>query len=121
MSYKVCPKCEQHRPVEEVLCQTPEANDICGWDLTQESVVVPTSEAPPGPIKSLCPNGHAIRPGDLLCGECNAPIEYPQERESAGPGPGAEEGPQPDYDAGPTTRINGWEVLSRTGAGHRMP
>jgi len=116
MSYKVCPKCEQHRPVEEVLCQTPEANDICGWDLTQERVVVPTSEAPPGPIKSLCPNGHAIRPGDLLCGECNAPIEYPQERESAGPGPGAEEGPQPDYDAGPTTRINGWEVLSRISA-----
>lgn len=116
MSYKLCPSCRRQRPVEEVFCQTPDGEGICNWNLTEEPVFVPPAAPSTQPSGATCPNGHALRPGDLLCDECGASIDYPEKPDVTGPTPGAGEGTQAPYNPEPATRINGWEVLFRISA-----
>lgn len=105
MSYKICPKCEQQRPVEEAICHTPDGSDICGWDLTQVDIFVETPASPQSPGHT-CRNGHPVRPGDLICGVCSELIDGVDTPPVAQPSPSP---PEP----GPVTLFNGWEVLAR--------
>lgn len=114
MSYKICPSCKQHRPIEEVFCLTLEGAGTCNWDLTVEPVYVPPTAPQTQTIGPTCPNGHPVRPGDLVCGDCGVFLDELPSQNEAGAPPSFGEEPQAAYDA--TTRIRDWEVLSRINA-----
>lgn len=111
MSYKICPSCKRHRPVEEVFCQTPDGDSTCNWNLTEEPVYLPPVPPQTQTGSPTCPNGHEVRPGDLVCGDCGAFIDELRSPNDTGVPPGAGEGPQAPY--GAAANIGGWEVLSR--------
>src|SRR5262245_10029919 len=101
MSQKVCPACSDRRPAEEVFCQNVVDGSVCGWDLTSVTLDVPVASMPAESGQApRCPNGHAVNPGDLLCGVCDAAIELPREGESSGSGPEIDGGDQQPHDPG---------------------
>jgi hypothetical protein len=78
---RFCPKCATERSLAEMLCDGTLDGRPCGWDLSQEPPRQPgwrPARAPAAePILAptgLCPNGHSVEPGDLLCGQCGADL-----------------------------------------------
>jgi hypothetical protein len=98
--YRLCPKCQSHRGVDEFVCANESGGVLCGWDLTNEEIHDGRPDPQPeasggsagsgGPPVLHCPNGHVVSEGDLICPECNAEL-------------------QP---TAPTQEIAGWGVLS---------
>lgn len=77
---RFCPKCATERSLAEVFCDGTLDGQPCGWELSQESLRPagwrPAPAAAPilAPLE-LCPNGHSVEPGDLLCGQCGVDLD----------------------------------------------
>ena len=77
---RFCPNCRTERPLTEFYCEGTRDGVTCHWDLSGvefgESGAVPRpTPTPPSPSAgSVCPNGHAVSQGDLLCPICEVPL-----------------------------------------------
>lgn len=75
---RFCPNCRTERPLTEFYCEGTREGLTCHWDLSgvdisePGSVAIPSSPQPP-PTVPMCPNGHAVAEGDLLCPTRKAP------------------------------------------------
>ena len=103
------------------MCETVTDSERCGWSLFD---VVPTargvgatSVAVPVPVPGTpirCRNGHAMRPGDLLCSECGNDVAA-----TATDGSLNTDEPRPEQPSPPGApleeprSIDGWEVVRR--------
>ena len=78
-----CPSCHSERPLSESHCQNIVDAKPCYFSLMTVMPVqagnrtANTTANTESPIIAIatCPNGHAISPGDLMCGVCGADIE----------------------------------------------
>ena len=78
-----CPSCHSERPLSESHCQNIVDAKPCYFSLMTVMPVqagnrtANTTANTESPIVAIatCPNGHAISPGDLMCGVCGADIE----------------------------------------------
>src|SRR5205085_220613 len=95
------------RPITETFCEgTLEDGSICQWDLSNEAIHAPGQAAPPPPAPPLllCPQGHPVGSGDLICPVCEAVVESPMPaplREPVQPEPVEE------------TVVEGWRLTRR--------
>ena len=76
--YRVCPRCQTHRPQHELFCEGVVGDSLCGWDLSGVDITNGTEARPVCPSVPpkgrTCPNGHPVDPGDWLCPECGADV-----------------------------------------------
>jgi primosomal replication protein N'' len=109
---RFCPNCRTERPLTEFYCEGTRDGVTCHWDLSGVEFSEPgagtrPTEASPSPAAgSVCPNGHAVGQGDLLCPVCEVPVGDPAP--VAPPSPA----PEPVSDTDPTV-IDGWQVSTR--------
>ncbi len=77
-SFRVCPSCGSRRSVDEITCEDLRDGAPCGWLLTDVAISsveeLPIVDPPTLTPGLQCPNGHAVSPGDLMCGECGADL-----------------------------------------------
>jgi len=77
-SFRVCPSCGSQRSVDEITCEDLRDGAPCGWLLTDVAISsveeLPVVDPTPPAQGLQCPNGHAVSPGDLMCGECGADL-----------------------------------------------
>lgn len=103
---KFCPGCSTERQVSEMFCEHDAGGGPCGFPLADVLMKpegwrpgkVITQPPPPAPVRPLCPNGHAVDVGDMLCTECGAEVQL---------GPPVSEGPP----QGTETVVAGWAVV----------
>ena len=108
---RLCPNCNTERPLTEFFCEGTRDGATCHWDLSGVKIdqpgalLRPVPEAPssaPGPV---CPNGHAVEQGDLLCPICELPVGDLM----TPPLPGSSEA-APDSES---TVVEGWRLMGR--------
>lgn len=121
---RFCPNCQTERPLSEFYCQgTLENGATCNWDLTTVGVRDPGSMTSAVPAQAsgitpatagpqVCPNGHHIDEGDLICMTCGAEVE------ATTPSADTSDDPQPAavgaHETGlEVTEISGWTVESQ--------
>ncbi|RWB93114.1 MAG: DUF4011 domain-containing protein [Mesorhizobium sp.] len=88
---RYCPNCLTERSLSELVCEGTVENQACNWDLAGVTIR-PLGWRPPVPVTvaatAVCPNGHVVEPGDLLCSICGADLDAgdvadpPAEREA---------------------------------------
>lgn len=80
---RFCPNCQTERPLSDVVCEGVIGDKPCHWDLSGEPIraagwqppqIVETL-APPSPEARVCPNGHPVNDGDVMCFECGAELQ----------------------------------------------
>lgn len=103
---RLCPSCDTERPITETFCEGTVDGRICHWDLSAVEIRAPGRTEPPpaAPHALLCPQGHSVAPGDLICPVCEAIVEGPPEAPlptSLPPEPAAE------------TVVEGWRLTRR--------
>jgi len=76
---RFCPNCSTERPLTEFFCEGMRDGATCHWDLSVVEIVQPGTS--PRPVSAalqtsgpVCPNGHSVGPGDLLCPVCELPV-----------------------------------------------
>lgn len=110
---RLCPNCRTERPLTEFFCEGALNGSTCHWDLSGVEISEPGAVRPrpvipfpSAPATSVCPNGHAVGQGDLLCPVCEAPVT-----DTTSPS-----GPAPEPEPAPNTEpsvIEGWQVSDR--------
>ncbi len=109
--YRVCPRCQTQRPPYELFCDGIVGESVCGWDLSGVGITNGTEAPPvsptPGPKGRVCPNGHPVDQGDLLCAECGEEVGD-EEATRGGAAPGTEDPTEP---LSPGPAIPGWQTL----------
>ncbi len=113
---RFCPNCETERGLHEVFCEGDFGQGVCGWDLTSVSIrpegwrpaQAPAAQSAPS-AQPICPNGHTVEAGDLLCPTCGADIEI-----LSGPTPA------PEYEGEDVTIIEGWQLGERLPSNSRV-
>ena len=107
---RLCPNCGTERPLSEFYCEGTLDGVPCHWDLSAigfsepgaAPYTAPTSPPPPR-MAAVCPNGHAIGEGDLICPICETPVG-----DVASPAsPAAPPEPTP---VGEPTVVEGWRL-----------
>ncbi|MCC6776085.1 MAG: DUF4011 domain-containing protein [Hyphomicrobiales bacterium] len=110
---RFCPNCRTERPLTELFCEGTVDGQACHWDLSGVDIRAPGTAPPSPPLpppSAVCPNGHPISVGDLICPVCESAIE------STEASPHLEEGSAAPYDAGAPseeTVIEGWRLTVR--------
>lgn len=108
---RLCPNCRTERPLTEFYCEASRDGVTCLWDLSgveiTERGAAPRANpdlrpSAPGPV---CPNGHAVARGDLICPVCEAMVG-----EAPVPPRTTLEGPTLDAE---TTLVEGWQLNAR--------
>ena len=104
---RLCPNCRTERPLTEFYCEGTREGLTCHWDLSSVEIGEPGAALPevtttPAATIAMCPNGHAVGEGDLICPVCEAPVATPIGRPH----------PEPSLDAEPTL-IEGWRLNVR--------
>lgn len=112
---RFCPKCKTERSLAEMFCDGTVEGRPCDWDLSQEPPRQPGWLPAPAPVAEpipdptgLCPNGHSVEPGDLLCGQCGADLVEAAPRSTAS---GAQQAAKTGGAAMPS--IPGWRTEHR--------
>lgn len=79
---RLCPNCNTERPLSEFFCEGSLPDGAtCNWDLSAVPIRASGSKAEPSPSTApsmparVCPNGHPVDDGDLICMECGASLE----------------------------------------------
>ena len=109
---RFCPNCRTERPLTEFYCEGTRDGVTCHWDLSGVEISEPgavprPTPTPPSPSAgSVCPNGHAVGQGDLICPVCEVPLVT--QMPSAFPTSPPEHTP----DTEPTV-IDGWRLSVR--------
>ena len=108
---RLCPNCRTERPLTEFYCEGTRDGVTCHWDLSgvefsePGAARVPSGQAP-APTAPMCPNGHAVGEGDLICPVCEAPVA------GAVPRPPTAPHADPTLDTEPTV-VEGWRLNVR--------
>lgn len=116
-----CPSCESERDLGEVFCEGCLEKGFEPWPISQEPIrpsgwrpAIAPSAPPPEPAQSVCPNGHPITAGDLICPECH--VDIPAPGDTTPPGELSEPDPPP-YVPPPEIEtpdtIDGWHLNRR--------
>jgi primosomal replication protein N'' len=104
---RFCPNCRTERPLTEFYCEGTRDGLTCHWDLSSVEISEPGAAASPPalpPTVPVCPNGHTVSEGDLICPVCEAPVA------DAIPQPPA--APSGVYTTEPTV-VEGWRLNVR--------
>ncbi|MBI1325738.1 DUF4011 domain-containing protein [bacterium] len=103
--FKICPRCNAHRPISELFCGNVVKGDLCNWSLYHEEIRETSDPKDvlnsPQPDSSalVCRNGHPSSPGDLICPICNEELTE------------AALGTDPEPAPPENRRIGDWHVL----------
>ncbi len=115
---RFCPACATERSPSEVFCEGTIDGRPCDWNLSEVPLrpagwrPSPEGELEPVPAPSgVCPNGHPLEPGDLLCGRCGADLTT---TEPSASGTALREGEPAGGAATPS--IPGWRIEHRIAA-----
>ena len=108
---RLCPNCRTERPLTEFYCEGTRDGVTCHWDLSGVEISVlgaaPAPTRPPSaPTTPVCPNGHPVGVGDLICPVCEAPVA------DAIPPPSPAPPTEPTLDTEPTV-VEGWRLNVR--------
>jgi primosomal replication protein N'' len=109
---RVCPNCLTERPLTEFYCEGTRDDLPCHWDLSGVDIGDPGGTQPPSPpgptpiVPLVCPNGHAVGEGNLICPVCETPISG----ELLPPPPAPCQEPTPGMEP---TVIDGWRLNVR--------
>lgn len=107
---RLCPNCRTERPLTEFYCEGTRDGLTCHWDLSgveigePGTIARPPSAPPPSAAGPVCPNGHAIGQGDLICPVCEAPVGDAM--------PPVSSTPESTPDLEPTI-VEGWRLNAR--------
>jgi hypothetical protein len=115
-----CPSCESERDLGEVFCEGCLEKGFEPWPISQEPIrpsgwrPATTPSDPSEPAQYVCPNGHPITAGDLICPECHVDIPALGDTIERG---GFSEPDPPPYEPPPEIEtpdtIDGWRLDRR--------
>jgi hypothetical protein len=110
---RLCPNCQTERPLTEFYCEGTLQGKTCGWDLSGVEISEPGTTRPPVAITPLsehrtlvCPDGHPVGQGDLICPICEAPV-------ADAVSPPRSEPPTESLPETEPTVIEGWQLSVR--------